>query len=379
MKYKLKTTTFLLSAFCLLLPVLNAQIDSKNELNLTPEMEEMLIARIKNEPVEEFYRYGIKNKEQLENLQLGSAIREYVINIDNDTLIPQGWRVPIMYEGKALFLAYVTGREANFGSPKMGEDIHHYERKDLMGIVTVSVIPWEYYYIQRENKDVFVQVFDPSTREYFKNEYSLSELISLRNRVLELRNASLKELRQEIPEIYGTNQVNENDIFDTNFPQKHELKMTSEITEMLVSVFKYRSVQSLSDYGITNRAQLENLQFGKPIPEYRIDMDNENLVFIRTWHVPVMSDGEPFFTAMVSEWSKGEYRYMGGGSGGKKRHNYEHEDLIIGLIRHTSPGMSYYIIRKENKDIFVEIFNYTTREYFKNEYSFNEFINLLKK
>ena len=378
--YKLRVKLFLLSAFCLLFSALNAQIE-KNELKLTPEMEEMLIAKIKNESVEKFYRYGIKNKEQLENLQLGRAIREYAIDIDNDTLMSRGWRVPIMYEGKALFLAQVTAREVGFGSPSMGEGIHHYERKDLMGIVMVKMLPWEYFYIRRENKDVFVQVFDPATRQYFKNEYSLSELISLRNRVLELRDANLKERRQAIPEIYGTNQVDENDIYDTHFPQKHELKMTPEITEMLASIFKNRSVQSLSYYGITNSAQLENLQFGKPIPEYRIDRDNENLVFTGTWIVPVISNGEPLFTAMLGEWSKGEYRYSGAGGVAMAEilRNYKHKDLIIGYLSGFSSGTekSYLIIRKEQKDIFVYVSIIKTHESF-NEYTFSEIINSLK-
>ena len=357
----------------------NAQIE-KNELKMPPNLEEMVATKLKNEPVEEFYRHGIKNKEQLENLQLGRAIRDYVINVDNDTLTPQGWRVPVMYEGKALFLAYVTERGANFGFPKMGEDIHHYEREDLMGIVTVRDIPWEYYYIRRENKDVFVQVFDPAARQYFKNEYSLSELIGLRNRVLELRDAHPKERRQEIPEIYGTNQVNEDDIFDTNFPQKHELKMTPEITEMLASTFKYRSVQSLSAYGITNRAQLENLQFGKPIPAYRIDIENENLVFTGAWIVPMMSNGEPLFTADVMEWSKGEYRCSGAGGVALAEilRNYEYKDLIIGYLSGYPSEKSYLIIRKEQKDIFVYVSTIKTHESF-NEYTFSEIINSLKK
>ena len=362
----------------------NAQIE-QNELKLTPEMEEMVVTKLKNEPVENFYKNGIKNKEQLENLQLGRAIREYVINIDNDTLIPQGWRVPIMYEGKALFLAQASARYVNFGPPSMGEGIHHYESKDLMGIVMVRMLPWEYHYIRRENKDVFVQVFDPATRKYLKNEYSLSELTNLRNRVLELHTANTKEGWQEIDEIFGTNQVDENDIFDTHFPQKHELKMTPEINEILVTDIYWSFIDdsdwTLSNFGITNRAQLENLHFGKPIPEYRVELDNENLIFTGTWHVPVLSDGEPLFTASVNEWGEeGQYSYTGGGGAdwAKILHNYENKDLIIGYIRHA-PEMSYYIIRKEHKDIFVEDYNYATRENFKNEYTFSELINLLKK
>jgi hypothetical protein len=379
--YELRTVilTLLLSYG---LTVLNAQIEEK----MHPKIEEMVVTKFKNEPVEKYYRYGIKNKEQFENLQLGRAIREYVINDTDTSLIPQGWRVPVMYEGKALFLAQVSAREASFGSPSMGERIHHYERKDLMGVLKVRGLPWEYFYIRRENKDVFIQVFDYATRQYFKNEHNLSEIINLRNRVLELRAANTKESRQELDEIYGTNHVNENDIFDTHFPQKHELKTTPEITEMLTTELYWSFIndsdQNLSDFGITNRVQLENLQLGKPVPEYRIDIDNENLIFTGTWHVPVISDGEPLFTARVNEeGEEKQYGYTGGGgSGGAKIfHNYEHKDLVIGYISGDPSGMSYLIIRKDQKDIFVEAYNYATREHFKNEYSFSELINLLKK
>jgi hypothetical protein len=385
---KLMLIISLLSVFAMT----NAQVDEnkisdtdsvqKNEVKMPQKLTERVVTKLKNEPVEKFYRYGIKNKEQLENLQLGRAIREYVINIDNDTLMPQGWRVPILYEGKALFLAYVTGRDVWFGAPMMGEGIHRYEREDLVGILMVSTLPsGVYYYIRRENKDVFIQVLDPATRKYFKNEYSLTEIINLRNRVLEVRAAPTKEGWQEI---YGTNQVDENDIFDTHFPQKHALKMTPEITEMLTTEIYWNFIndsdENLSNFGITNRAQLENLHLGKPIPAYRIDIDNENIIFLGTWHMLVMSDGEPLFTASVSEGEE-QYSYTGGGGAGGAKivYNYEHKDLIIGHIRHASPGMSYYIIRKEHKDIFVEVYDYATREYFKNEYSFSEFINLLKK
>ena len=386
MKNKLKVIPLLLSAFCLLLSAVNAQIE-ENKLIMPPKIEAMVVAKLNNEPVEKFYRYGINNKEQLEKLQLGRPVREYVINSDRDTLIPQGWRVPIMYEGKALLLAKVSAREVWFGPPSMGEGIHHYERKDLMGIVMAKGLPWEYFYIRRENQDVFIQVFDPATRQYFKNEYSLNELIKLKNRVIELRTANTKEGRQELDKIFGTNQVNENDIYDTHFPQKHELKITPEITGKLATDIYWDFIDdsdwNLSNFGIINRAQLENLHFGKPIPVYRIDIDNKNLIFIGTWHVPVMSDGELLFTAKVSEsvseGGDGQYSSTGASSGGKILHNYEHKDLIIGYIHHASPGMSYYIIRKEHKDIFVEAYNYATREYFKNEYSFGELINLLKK
>ena len=369
-----------------MITIANAQIE-KNELIPTREIEEMVATKLKNEPVENFYRYGIKNKEQFENLQLGRVIREYKINIDSDTLIPEGWRVPILYEGKALFLAFDFGGNMYFGLTKMREGMHYYESEDLMGIVMIRGIPpCEFYYIRREHKDVFVQAYDPPTRQYFKNEYSLSELIVLRDRVLELelRDADFKEKRQKVPEFYGTNQVNENDIFDTHFPLKHELKMTPELTEKLATEIYWDFMDDpdweLSNFGITNRAQLENLQLGKPIPSYRIDIDNENLIFTHRWHLPVMSDGEPFYTANVEEIG-GQYLRTGGGVPGmaKISHNYEHKDLIIGYIELGISGKNYYIIRRENKVVFLQVYDPATREYFKNEYSFSELINLLKK
>ena len=358
----------------------STNIVQEDDLKMPQRLTEMVVTKLKSEPVESFYRYGIKNKEQLENLQLGRPIREFILGIDNDTLFPLGWRVPIMYEGKALFLASVSAREVGFGSTGMGEGIHHYERKDLMGILRVYGVGGEYFYIRRENKDVFVQVFDLATRKYFKNEYSLPEIINLRNRAAEVHAAPTKEGWQEI---YGTAQVDENDIFDTNFPQKHELKMTPEITEMLTNEIYWQKVNhsdwSLSNSGISNRAQLENLHLGKPIPKYEINIDNENLIFRGGWEMLVMSDGEPLFISKVSE---GEEQYSNTGGGGARMakilHNYEHKDLIIGYIEFDR-GMSFYIIRKEHQDIFVQVYDQATGELFKNEYSFSELINLLKK
>jgi len=380
----------LITIFLSILTIINAQVNETNtfeadsvqkkELKMTQKLTEMVVTQLKNTPVEKFYRYGIKNKEQLENLQLGRAIREYTIK--NDTLFPLGWQVLVLSEGKPVFLAKVSAREVRFGPPMMGESIHHYERDDLMGILMDRTLPsGVFHYIRRENKDVFIQVFDPATRKYFKNEYSFSEIINLTNRALEVRAAPTKEGMQEI---YGTNApVDEKDVFDTNFPQKHELKMTHQITEMLISELywdlKNEPDWELSNFGITNRYQLENLHFGKPIPEYRIDIKNENLIFTGTWHVSVMSNGEPLFITRVSEGDC-EYRSTGGGGAdwAKILHNYEYKDLIIGYLA-LYPSISYYVIRKDHKDIFVEEYNYATREYFKNEYSFGELINLLKK
>ena len=388
-KHKLQVTKIafclLLSAFCI---IANAQTDEKNtaivqeeDLILPQKIAEMVVTKLKNEPVERFYRYGIKNKEQFDNLQLGRAIREFVINNDNDTLMPQGWRIPVMYEGKALFLAKVfTIRDVGFGAPDMGESIRHYEREDLMGILSVKLLPSDFFYIRRENKDVFLQVFDPVTRKYFKNEYTLSEIINLRNRAIEIYSSPTKEGWKEF---FDTNQVDENDIFDPNFPQKHELKITPEITEMLITEiywdFLSHSDWSLSNFGITNRAQLENLQLGKPISKYRIDVDNENLIFTGEWEILVMSENEPLFITKVDK-DEEQYSNTGGGRArwAKILHNYEYKDLIIGYLEFDRE-MNFYIIRKGHQDIFVQTYDRATREYLKNEYSFSEVLNLLKK
>ena len=37
------------------------------------------------------------------------------------------------------------------------------------------------------------------------------------------------------------------------------------------------------------------------------------------------------------------------------------------------------MIRKDNQDIFVQIYDNDTREYFENEYSFSEVLKLIKK
>lgn len=166
--------------------------------------------------------------------------------------------------------------------------------------------------------------------------------------------------------------------------EKNELKLTPQITKMLVdtvsSKFINKSDKQLSGFGITNRSQLTNFQFGKSIPMYRIE--NENLKFIDKWRVLVMSDDEPLFLADVK--LEGDGQYIWAGSGGAMMaegiHNYEHKDLIIGCLGVRSPsGMDYLIIRKENTDIFVQTYDYAAREFFKHEYSFSEIMNLIKQ
>jgi len=177
-------------------------------------------------------------------------------------------------------------------------------------------------------------------------------------------------------------QVNEKNILTPDFLQKNELIVTPELEEIVVSeIYSHYidySDEDLSKYGIKNRTQLENLQLGKPIPEYWIIDDN--LIFRGEWLVPMMFDGEPFLRAKVKLKDNGQYNLVGYGarSMAKAIHNYEYKDLIIGSISFFF-AVDYLIIRKENKDIFVQMYDYTTREYLKNEYNFSEVLNLLKK
>jgi hypothetical protein len=378
--------------------IINAQTDEninldsvsiqKNEIIMPQEIIEMVVSQVKNEPVKYFLRYGIENKEQLEDLQLGRPVPVYII--DSDTLKLSSWRVPFMYEGKYIIIANVILEDDGqykysecWSSSPFGEGIHNYERKDLIGILQIKELFIEYHYLRQENKDFFVQVYDWRTRGYLKHTYSLGEVINRKNRGVELFATTRPPGLQEI---FGTNfQVDNNDIFDTNFPQKHELEMTSEITEMVVTELYWRIINSSYKYcfmgEITNRTQLDTLHLGKPIPEYWIDLDNENLIFTGSWHVPVMSDGESLFMTRVSE-GDGPYHFVGclGGDTPELIHNYEYRDLIIGFITKGSiGGMDYLIIRKDNKDVFVEVYNWETRECLKSEYTFNELINLLKE
>jgi hypothetical protein len=227
MKKTMKKLT-LITALLGILAIANAQIDENNSLDSTlvqkrdlimpQRLTDMVVTKLENSSIEDFIGSTIKNKEQLEKLQLGKPLREFILNHDKDTLIPQGWQVPILYEGKPVVIAFVSGREVKFGLPRTGENINRFDRDDMIGILSVNVLPTEFYIIRKENKDVFLQVFDLVTRKFFVNEYSFSEIINLRNKALELRTNPTKEGRQEI---YGKNAPrDENDIFDSNSPLK---------------------------------------------------------------------------------------------------------------------------------------------------------------
>jgi len=397
-KYKLHITRitfcFLLSAFCL---ITNAQIDKnrilsaddiqKNELKVTPELEKMVVAEIN---LKIYSEYGI-TKAHLENLQLGKPIPWY--SIENEDLedvndrnvhrmadekplslrFTNTWKAPVLFNGEPPLFAMATlgdfGKytSLNIEGAKTAERIHNYEHKDLLiGCLYVvrsarnsSFI--DFLIIRKEHKDVFVEIYDEATGEYFKNEYSFSELI---NRIKE----------------FGLREREARRRYYAQFADKTELEITPEITKMLLLEAQSHwsrirdNDEYLSHFGIKNGAQLEHLHLRKPIPIYTIV--NENLTFIGRWYVHVMSNGEFFYSAIVQLEDDGKYSYVGGRSV-EGTPNYEHEDLIVGVLE--MGRTAFFIIRKDNKDIFVMAYDWRTGEYYKNEYSFSEIINLLKK
>jgi hypothetical protein len=387
--YKLRVTFFLLSAFCFLLSALNAQIEIK-ELNLTPEMEEMLIAKIKNLP--EFYTtHGIKNLPQFENLHLGKPIPLYNIvskklnrpistfyvsrMSDGDSLsleFTNSWNLPVMCDGTpflfsvSFFPPWKPELMVDITKGRM-EQFSNYEHKDsIMGsiAVTSSMPGMDHFIIRKENQDIFVEIYDEVTGECFKNEYRLGELMN-----------HIKELAQREKEAQMR--------YYAQIADKSELTLTPELTEMLVNNAYSSHIDAsdwlLSNHGIKDRAQLEHLHLGKPIPRYRIV--NENLTFEGYWNVPVMSNGEPLFFTTVKLDDEYQYKWVGEAGGNKAEiiYNYEYKDLIVGCLGRFHPGMDYLIIRKDNQDIFVKMYDYETEEYLKNEHSFNEVLNFLKK
>ncbi|MCL2289797.1 MAG: hypothetical protein FWC34_03715 [Bacteroidetes bacterium] len=395
--YKLHVTRIafclLLSAFCL---ITNAQTDEnrildsatiqKNELKMTSEIEEAVVTQLKNMP-EEFYSHHGINKPQLENLHLGKPVPWY--NIVNERLEPinpysvaagepfslrfEGvWNVPVMSDGEPLLFGIINF-STNNGAPRLVEvgikntieHFHNYEYKDsVIGSIGVDIrnMGMTFLIIRKEHKDVFVEVYDKATGEYFKNEYDSGELITL---LIDWA-AKMKAKQSRYYDFVA---------------DKSELILTSELTEMLCTR-AFSHIESCSDEalfscGIKNRPKLENLHPGKPVPWYSIV--NENLIFTGSWEVPIMSDGEPpFYVVTVILEDNGQYSNAGGGTANYEMlNNYKYKDLIIGYLRIGSTR--FFIIRKDNKDIFVKSYDYETHEVSKTEYSLSEIINLLKK
>jgi len=403
--------SFLLFPFSFLPSPLNAQVyesrilDSvsiqKNELKVTPEVEKMVITKLKEIPENYYSDYGIKNKEQLENLHLGKPIPWYQIvneklvpvNASNVSHLVEGeplsliftdrWNVPVMNDDEPLVFVFVgiTDREYTFLGPgyigtrnshpkveNMIEHIYNYEHKDLlMGSFEVAPLGngLDFLIIKKEDKDVFVEVYNEATGEYFKNEYGSNEIMKL----LKDRAAKINEARNR---------------YYAYVADKSELVITPEIAEMLLPYAQsyWSSIRDneeyLSQVGIKNGALLEHLHLGKPVPAYRII--DENLTFIGRWKVPVMSNGEPLFFTEVKLEVDGQYRWMGSGGAGLPQaiQNYEYKDMLIGFLG-APREWDYLFIRKNGKDIFVKTYDWETRELFKTEYSLSDIINLLKK
>jgi hypothetical protein len=362
----------------------------KNELKVTPELEKIVIANIKNLPEKDYSYYGITNKEQLENLQLGKPIPSYwivyeefkkeirFVSIWNASSISDKgllslqfgytWNVPVLSDGVPfLFVSMLSVSEGDPGIfPGIKNTIEHfynYEHKDLViGSVSIAGVNplsfgMDYLIIRKDNQDIFVEVYNEATGEYFKNEYSFSELIH------HLKELNLRE--KEARERYYDKIAN-----------KTELTITPEIAEIVVTPLKNMSEIFYANHGIKNKAQLEHLELGKPVPWYRII--DEDLQFLGMWYVPVMSDDEPLLLVVIRLTDDGEYKLSSYGDApiAEWIHNYEYKDSIIGYLdSKLHQGNRYFYIRKEHKDIFVR----TTRESFKNEYSLSELINLLKK
>jgi len=344
--------------------ILSTDDVQKNELIMSPEITEMVVTKLKNHPDICFREYDKKYWSQLDNLQLGKPFPEYMI--DNDTLKLSGWLLPFLFNGEPLFLA--RGTRTNRGDyvflglveRDRAERILNYEFKDfIVGFLEQRDFKMSYLIIRKENKEIFVQEYDKATGEYFKNEYSFSEIINLINDITQKR----------MQRLIGNISID-------SLP-KNQLEMTPEITEMVIntvySQFINDSERGLSNFGIQNRKQLEHLHLGKPVPVYMIDYNNEKLYFTDTWEMPMMSDGKPLFNTSVKREDDGQYRLVGWGGAGGILHNYEHKELIIGGIRIISPGFRYLIIRKENKNIIVRVYNSATQEYFK-ECTLNEII-----
>jgi len=190
-------------------------------------------------------------------------------------------------------------------------------------------------------------------------------------------------------------------------PEMEEKLFTGvkNLPEMQAAKNKNLPKESYPDYDIKNWPQLENLHTGKPIPKYYIvneklrkyiftsdvsrisDGDPLSLRFANIWHVPVMADGVPLLFGDIHPSNSSSDPVFTPGFIGllpntniiEHFHNYELKDSIIGFVGFKNFEMDYFIIRKENQDIFVQIYDEATGEYLKNEYSFSELINYLKE
>lgn len=165
------------------------------------------------------------------------------------------------------------------------------------------------------------------------------------------------------------------------FVQEHKLEVTQEIVDMVVS-YVYLGLSDVSDgmlhrFGVRDRSQLSNLQLGKPMANYMIG--REGFHFMNIWEFVVFSDNEPLLTARIRLTDDGEYVFTGAGSAGLARtiYDYEHKDLIIGLLKVSGfNAVDYFYIRKDDRDVFVRVYDWETQSLdLISEFSLSDIIN----
>ena len=161
----------------------------KNELKMTPEIMNMLdtsdFSGMKNWPDWELSQFGIKNREQLNSLQLGKPIPEYVLDNGNLKFLNK-WTMLVMSDGEPLFFVTVnlekdgqyTWGGSGSGSAGFIETFYNYEYKNLI-IGFLEAYPEYYLIIWKDHKDVFVKEYDYELRKYLSGEYSLPDIINL--------------------------------------------------------------------------------------------------------------------------------------------------------------------------------------------------------
>jgi len=381
----MKKSTLIISLLCVF-AITNAQIDEnkvsdtdivkkievKVAPEITPEITERAVAPFINNMSERDYsKYGIKSKSQLEKLNVGKPIPYYTIYNGNLTF-SDTWSVPLLSDGEPLFFetgAFSDGLyffiDIGNANKNIIEHIYNYEYKDsIIGSlgVTTSGKGMDYLIIRKENKDIFVQVYDEATGEYCKNEYSFSEVVNLEKERAKKEAQDSAQKRAKYLEYVA---------------DKGELKITPELEERVFNRFRNMSEMFYPTHGIKDKSQLDNLELGKPIPYYWLN--NDNLQFAGSWEVPVMSDGVPFYLAQIKLQEDGQCKYIGGGAGwAEALHKYEYKDLIIGWLG-AGREMSFLIIRRNGQDVFVKTYDWDTRKALKTEYTLNEIINLIKK
>jgi len=164
-------------------------VEQKYELELTPEIAKMLDSsvclRLKELPDEFLYQYGVKNRSQLLNLHFGKPMANYIIGTQGLTFTGS-WEVPVLSDNEPIALAEVlpAGNEqyrlSGFGSAEFAKLIYNYEYKDLIvGFLRIYGSAVNYFYLQKDNKNVFVKTYDYQSRTLdLKSEYSFIDIIN---------------------------------------------------------------------------------------------------------------------------------------------------------------------------------------------------------